>query len=155
VLGGLQQSGKIAAIGLATAKTSAILNIHSRHGVGALQSSYSLLHRTAEHSVFSLAKRLGAAFIAARPPYIADRGCDNPAVKMQCAFSGISHLAEQHRLPPLQLALAWLYHQSVQLVALEPLSGFIELEMAINAMKLSLTESEVLTIERAANGVQS
>lgn len=163
----LVQEGKIGYIGLSEVSSETVKRAHAIHPITAVQSEYSLFERTAEErGVVKTLEDLGIGFVAYSP---LGRGFlsgqirsidDLPENDFRRAIprfqeeyfhknielvEAIENLAKEKNITSSQLALAWIISKGIV-----PIPGTKRrkyLEQNINALKIQLSESDLLKLE--------
>ena len=140
-MAGLVKAGKVRAIGLSEVSAETLRRAHQVHPIAAVQSEYSLWTLDPEASVLPACRELGVAFVAYSPlgrgfltgKIRSQKDLDPEDYRSQSPrFEGnhlehnlrlvdqITKIAEENQCTPAQLALAWLLHQSPNVV---PIAG--------------------------------
>lgn len=170
----LIQQGKVRHFGLSEAGVQTIRRAHVVHPVTALQSEYSLWWRRPEEDVLPALEELGIGFVPFSP---LGRGFLTGKIDGSTTFDSsdfrnklprfttearkanqalvdlLNQIAQQKRVTPAQIALAWLLAQKPWIV---PIPGTRKLERLgenIGAASLELTPYDLHEIENAASGV--
>ena len=123
------QAGKVRHLGLSNVTADEVRRAHAIHPISAVQYEYSLWRREAETELLPTLRQLGIALVAWSPlgsgflTGTVDRlnendfrqnnprfAGDNLAANRK-RFSRLINLAEEFKISPAQLALAWLLHQ--------------------------------------------
>jgi aryl-alcohol dehydrogenase-like predicted oxidoreductase len=156
----LVRAGKVRSLGLSEVSATTLLRAHAAHPVVAVQSEYSLTTRNVEIAVLAACQEIGAALVAFSPlarafltaklldvdgldskdirrsmPRYAP---DNHAVNLQL-LPAYQDLANQAACTPAQLALAWLLHQSAQVVPIPGTTQLAHLHENLAAADVRLT----------------
>ncbi|KAK1592069.1 hypothetical protein Q3G72_018763 [Acer saccharum] len=117
----LVEEGKIKYIGLSEASVNTIKRAHVVHPITAIQMEYSLWTREIEEEIIPLCRELGIGIVAYGP--LGHGFFGGKAVAE--SLPNESLLVCGHSCTPLQLALAWLFHQGEDII---PIPGiFISL----------------------------
>src|SRR5712671_2318437 len=137
----LVRQGKVRFLGLSEAGEETIRRAHAVHPISALQSEYSLWTRDYEDEVIPTLRELGIGFVPFSPlgrgflsGNLRDLPADDMRRKISPRFDGeniernlkvvdrIKEIADQKRITPSQLALAWVLAQGKDMV---PIPGKI------------------------------
>src|SRR5712671_2388842 len=137
----LVKQGKVRYLGLSEAGANTIRRAHATHPISALQSEYSLWTRDYEDEVIPTLRELGIGFVPFSPlgrgflsGNLRDLPADDMRRKISPRFDGeniernlkvvdrIKEIADQKRITPSQLALAWVLAQGKDMV---PIPGKI------------------------------
>ena len=133
----LVQAGKVRYLGLSEASAATLRRAHAVHPIHALQSEYSLWTRNIEDNILPACRELGVSLVAYSP---LGRGFLSGRVQQREELSendwrrnnprfaaghfetnralarGVAELAENLKLTPAQLALAWLLAQGRDII---------------------------------------
>lgn len=171
-VGELVKDGKVRMFGLSEAGADNIRRAHAVHPVAALQSEYSLWSRDQERATLPVCLELGIAFVAYSPlgrGFLAGGGTkladtdfrrnlprwQGEALKHnQERAQALAALAEQKRCTAAQLALAWLLHQSDDIIPIPGTTKPTRLDENIGAVEIKLSADDLATIERAAGAAE-
>ena len=165
----LVKAGKVRHIGLSEVSASTLRRAHAEAPITSVQSEYSLWSRDPEvDGVLEVCQELGIGFLAYSP---LGRGFLTGQIKKLDDFeesdwrrrsprfehenfqttldlvARISELAEERRVTPAQLALAWVMAKSSHVVPIPGTKRRKYLEENLRAAELSLSASEVARIE--------
>lgn len=167
----LVKNGKVKYLGLSEAAAHTIRRAHAVHPISALQTEYSLWSREPEEDLFGTLRELGIGFVAYSP---LGRGFlsgnfksadDIPADdrrRMFPRFQGenfkknldlvhkLEALAEQRKVTPSQLALAWVLAQGHDIVPIPGTKRRKYLEENAAASDLELSAAELAELETLA-----
>jgi aryl-alcohol dehydrogenase-like predicted oxidoreductase len=167
----LVQEGKVRYLGLSEAAPETIRRAHAVHPIAALQSEYSLWSREPEDDLLPLCRELGIGFVAYSPigrGFLSGkiRTVDdlepNDRRRTFPRFQGenfqrnldlvkrIERIAEQKRIQPSQLALAWLFARGNGIVPIPGTRRRSHLEEDVAALDITLTGEELAAIDDAA-----
>lgn len=166
-MGELVKEGKVGYLGLSEVSSETVKRAHAVHPISAVQSEYSLFERTAEErGILNTLKELGIGFVAYSP---LGRGFlsgqirsidDLPENDFRRAIprfqethfyknielvKAIGALAEEKKITPSQLALAWIINKGIL-----PIPGTKRrkyLEQNIAATEIELNEADMLKLE--------
>jgi aryl-alcohol dehydrogenase-like predicted oxidoreductase len=167
----LIQQGKVKHFGLSEAGVQTIRRAHAVQPVTALQSEYSLWHRTPEKEVIPTLEELGIGFVPYSPlgkGFLTGTMDENTklhstdfrntvprfAVENRNANLAlvdlIRQIAEKKKATPAQIALAWLLAQKPWIVPIPGTTKRDRLEENLGAASLEMTPSNLRDIEDAA-----
>ena len=161
----LVEQGKVRHLGLSEASPETIRRAHAVHPITALQTEYSLWTRDPEDAVLPTVRELGIGFVAysplgrgflsgaiTKPEDLAedDFRRNNPRFQRENfgknleLVDRVREIADEKDVTPGQLALAWLLHQSEDIV---PIPGtkrvaYLEENAAADAIELSAEDLE-------------
>ena len=162
-LGELVTEGKIRAIGLCEINAHLLRRACSEHPIAALQSEYSLFARDVEHEILPTCLELGVSFFAYSP---LGRGILSGRIKsvdtlelndlrrQAPMFSRenlrhnlllvekIDKVAEKYDVTSGQIALAWLYHFSDNIIPIPGTKRIGYLEDNVEAMEITLSKED-------------
>lgn len=161
----LVREGKVRYLGLSEAGPQTIRRAHAVHPIAALQSEYSLVTREPEAVILPLLRELGIGFVAFSP---LGRGLLTGALELADAdvrkafprfsernLSANLRLVEQLRahaarleVTPGQLALAWVFAQGNDIVAIPGTRRRSRLEENVAAASLQLNSDDLRQLER-------
>jgi aryl-alcohol dehydrogenase-like predicted oxidoreductase len=166
----LVRQGKVRYLGLSEASAETIRRAHAVHPIAALQSEYSLWTRDVEQDILPTCRELGIGFVAYSPlgrgfltgrfrqtsDYAADdRRLTFPRFEPENfnrnleLLRRVEELAQQKKVKPSQLALAWLLAQGEDIVPIPGTKRRSYLEENLAALNISLTNDEQSTISAA------
>jgi len=166
----LVQAGKIRCLGLSEAGPDVIRRAQAVHPVSALQSEYSLWSREPEQQVFATTRELGITFVAYSPlgrgfltgqiKRFEDLAEDdwrrtNPRFRGEnfgrnlVLVERITRIAQEKRVTPAQLALAWVLAQGEDIVTIPGTTRRANLEQNLDALEVTLTEEDLAHINEA------
>ena len=167
----LVEQGKVRHLGLSEASPETIRRAHAVHPITALQTEYSLWTRDPEDAVLPTVRELGIGFVAYSP---LGRGFLSGAIsspddlaegdfrRNNPRFQGanfdknlelverVREIASERDVTPGQLALAWLLHQSEDIVPIPGTKRREYLEENAAADDIELSEDELARIDEAA-----
>ena len=161
----LVEQGKVRHLGLSEASPETIRRAHAVHPITALQTEYSLWTRDPEDEVLPTVRELGIGFVAysplgrgflsgaiTKPEDLAEDDFRRHNPRFQRENFGknlelvdrVREIADEKDVTPGQLALAWLLHQSEDIV---PIPGtkrvsYLEENAAADAIELSAEDLE-------------
>lgn len=165
----LVEEGKVKYIGLSEASPNTIRRAHAVHPISAVQMEYSLLTRDIEEEIIPVCRELGIGFVlycaTARGFFGGKRVLEDvpesSTLQTHPRFSGenlehnkifyhrIEGLAKKHGCTPIQLALAWIYHQGDDMVPIPGTTKPKHLDEDIGALRVKLTEEDLKEITDA------
>lgn len=166
----LVQAGKIRHIGLSEAEPDIIRRAHTVHPISALQTEYSLWSREPEHEILAVTRELGITFVSYSPlgrgfltgqfKRFEDLAEDdwrrnNPRFqgenfnKNLVLVERISEIAEDKKVTPAQLALAWVLAQGEDIVTIPGTKRRSYLEQNLGALDLQLSNEDLARINDA------
>ncbi len=159
----LVEEGKVRYLGLSEAAPDTLRRAHRVHPITALQMEYSLWTRDAEQTLLPLCRELGVGFVAYSP---LGRGFLSGAIRSPEDFDSddfrrhnprfqgenfqrnldlvdqVKALAEEKRVQPSQLALAWVLDQGEDIVPIFGTKRRRYLRENLGALQVSLSEEE-------------
>ncbi|HXN94905.1 MAG TPA: aldo/keto reductase [Candidatus Acidoferrales bacterium] len=171
---GLIREGKVKHFGLSEAGVQTIRRAHAVQPVTALQSEYSLWWREPEAQVIPTLEELGIGFVPFSPlgkgfltgkisedtkfdkndfrnivPRFTpeNRKANQALVELVCRF------AQQKKLTPAQIALAWLLAQKSWMVPIPGTTKLHRLEENIGAVNVKLSPEDLRELETAASKI--
>jgi aryl-alcohol dehydrogenase-like predicted oxidoreductase len=167
----LVEQGKVRHLGLSEASPETIRRAHAVHPISALQTEYSLWTRDPEDAVLPTVRELGIGFVAYSP---LGRGFLSGAItkpddlaeddfrRNNPRFQGenfdknlelverVREIADEKDVTPGQLALAWLLHQSEDIVPIPGTKRRSYLEENAAASEIDLSSDDLARIDDAA-----
>lgn len=167
----LIQQGKVKHFGLSEAGAQTIRRAHAVQPVTALQSEYSLWWREPEGEVIPTLEELGIGFVPFSP---LGKGFLTGAIKEDTKFDKtdfrnivprfseenrkanqamvdlIGTFAQQKKVTPAQIALAWLLARKPWIVPIPGTTKLHRLEENVGAAAAALTPEEIRELETAA-----
>ncbi|MEH2326232.1 MAG: aldo/keto reductase [Nostoc sp.] len=167
----LVQAGKVRYLGLSEAAPATIRRAVAVHPITALQTEYSLWSRDPEDEILPTIRELGIGFVAYSP---LGRGFLSGAItrpedlaaddfrRNHPRFQGenfsknlqlvekVKEIAEEKKVTPSQLALAWLLAQGEDIVPIPGTKRRTYLEENIAATEIVLTKDDLSRIEAIA-----
>jgi aryl-alcohol dehydrogenase-like predicted oxidoreductase len=165
----LVRQGKVRFLGLSEAGVKTIRRAHATHPISALQSEYSLWTRDYEDDVIPALRELGIGFVPFSPlgrGFLSGNLRDLPADDMRRRLSPrfesenieknlkvvdrIKEIADQKKITPSQLALAWVLAQGKDMVPIPGTKRRTYLEENVAATGIQLSKSELARIEEVA-----
>ncbi len=167
----LVEAGKVRFLGLSEAAPDTIRRAHGVHPISALQSEYSLFSRDVEDEHLPVLRELGIGFVAYSPlgrGFLTGRWKsvedlpegDTRAARFPRFQEGnfarnirlverVKEIAAEKDATPGQLALAWLLHQSDDIVPIPGTKRRTYLEENAAAAEITLTNEDSKRIEEA------
>ena len=164
----LVKEGKVRYIGLSEASPEVIRRAHATHPLTAVQSEYSLWTRDPEAEVLSTLRELGIGLVAYSPlgrgfltghiRSVDDLPEDdwrrtNPRFQAEALRENIEladrvrALAEERRVTPGQLALAWVHAQGEDIVPIPGTKRVKYLDDNLGAVNVRLSRDELAQID--------
>ena len=164
----LVKQGKVRYLGLSEASATSIRKAHAVHPIAALQSEYSLLTRDPEGEILDTVRELGITFVPFSP---LARGLVTATVndKAQLAeddyrrtvprfddehwktnqklVADFAALANDKKVTPAQLALAWVLAQGDDIIPIPGTKKRKYLEENAAAVDITLTQQDLQNIE--------
>jgi aryl-alcohol dehydrogenase-like predicted oxidoreductase len=171
----LIQEGKVKYFGLSEASALTIRRAHAVQPVAALQSEYSLFWREPETTVIPTLEELGIGFVPFSPlgkgfltgTITAETKFDSTDFRStvprfseenrkanQVLVDMVTRFAEQKKVTPGQIALAWLLAQKPWIVPIPGTTKLSRLEENIGATKVALTADDLAAIDQASAGIE-
>ena len=171
----LIQEGKVKHFGLSEASAQTIRRAHAVQPVAALQSEYSLFWRQPEEAVMPTLEELGIGFVPFSPlgkgfltgKIDADTKFDSTDFRStvprftpenrkanQALVDVISSFAEQKKMTPAQIALAWLLAKKPWIVPIPGTTKLARLEENLGAANVELTRQDVRPLEDASSEIK-
>ena len=171
-LGDLVRAGKIRAVGLSEVSAATLRSAHAEYPIAALQTEYSLWTRNPEIAVLQACRELGVSFVAFSP---VARGflCGQPLdpanfdakdIRRAMPRFAPEHLAANQRLlpayhalaqeagcSPAQLALAWLLHQSPDILPIPGTTSVAHLHDNLGAVQVQLSADLLARLDALIN----
>jgi aryl-alcohol dehydrogenase-like predicted oxidoreductase len=163
----LVTQGKVRHLGLSEASAETIRRAHAIHPITAVQTEYSLWTRDVEDAILPTLEELGIALVAYSPlgrgflsgrfssPDELDEGDfrrhgprfngENLKQNLKLA-ERVRELAEEKRITPGQLALAWVLHRGRHVVPIPGTKRVAYLEENVAAAEVELSDEEVRRI---------
>src|SRR5881275_2066615 len=170
----LIREGKVKHFGLSEAGVQTIRRAHAVQPVTALQSEYSLWWREPEKEILPLLEELGIGFVPFSPlgkgfltgkiteetqfdkndfRNIVPRFTPENRRANQAVVSLVSKFAEEKKVTPAQIALAWILAQQPWIVPIPGTTKLHRLEENIGAAEVELTPDDLSEIETAASKI--
>src|ERR1700736_6547886 len=171
----LIQQGKVKHFGLSEAGAQTIRRAHAVQPVAALQSEYSLWWRQPEEAVLPTLEELGIGFVPFAPlgkgfltgKINEDTKFDNTDFRNtiprfnpenrkanQALVDLLSKFAQERKVTPAQLALAWLLAKKPWIVPIPGTTKLHRLEENLGAANVELTPEDLLAIESASSNIR-
>lgn len=170
----LIEKGKVRHFGLSEAGVQTILRAHKVQPVAALQSEYSLWWREPEKEIFPLLQELGIGFVPFSPlgrGFLTgamnkdDRFEKNDLRNMLPRFSAenrasnqpivdlVAEFAQQKKVTPAQLALAWILAQRPWIVPIPGTTKVSRLDENLGAADVELTSEDIRRFDAAISNI--
>jgi aryl-alcohol dehydrogenase-like predicted oxidoreductase len=170
----LIQAGKVKHFGLSEAGVQTIRRAHKVQPVTALQSEYSLWWREPEAEIIPTLEELGIGFVPFSPlgkgfltgkisedtqfdktdfRNIVPRFSPENRKNNQAMADLIGKFAQQKKVTPAQIALAWLLAQKPWIVPIPGTTKLHRLEENIGATAVELTHDDIRQLETAASKI--
>jgi aryl-alcohol dehydrogenase-like predicted oxidoreductase len=170
----LIQQGKVKHFGLSEAGVQTIRRAHKVQPVTALQSEYSLWWREPEAEVMPTLEELGIGFVPFSPlgkgfltgkisedtqfdkndfRNIVPRFTPENRKTNQALVDLIGKFAQEKKVTPAQVALAWLLAQKPWIVPIPGTTKLHRLEENIGAVAVELTSDDLRQLEAAASKI--
>jgi aryl-alcohol dehydrogenase-like predicted oxidoreductase len=164
----LVAAGKIRHIGLSEAAPETIRRAHAVHPITAVQTEYSMWTRDPEEGVLPTCRELGIGFVAYSPlgrGFLSGRFSspedldENDFRRHGPRFTGenleanlrlaakVAEIAQEKRITPAQLAIAWVLAQGEDLVPIPGTKRVEYLEDNAGAVDVALTDEDLQRIE--------
>lgn len=174
VMADLVKEGKVRFLGLSEASVQTIRRAHAVHPISALQSEYSLWERGIEAAILPALRELGIGLVPFAP---LGRGFLSGKVKRAedyppedfrhldprlqgdnfeqnvAAAQAVQQLAESKGVSASQIALAWVMHQGLDVVAIPGTKRRHYLEENIGAAQVYLRQDELLDVGRSLSAI--
>src|SRR5947207_3149468 len=171
----LIHEGKVKHFGLSEAGVKTIRRAHAVQPVAALQSEYSLFWREPEETVMPTLEELGIGFVPFSPlgkgfltgKIDADTKFDGTDFRSsvprfsaenrkvnQALVDVIRSFAEQRKVTPAQIALAWLLAKKPWIVPIPGTTKLARLEENLGAAAVELTPNDVRALEDASSKIK-
>jgi len=171
----LIQEGKVKNFGLSEANAQTIRRAHAIQPVAALQSEYSLFWREPEETVMPTLEELGIGFVPFSPlgkgfltgKIDADTKFESTDFRNsvprfsaenrkanQALVDLVISFAEQKKVTPAQIALAWLLAKKPWIVPIPGTTKLARLEENLGAVEVELTAADVLALEEASSKIK-
>jgi len=171
---GLIREGKVKHFGLSEAGVQTIRRAHAVQPVAALQSEYSLWWREPEAEVIPALEELGIGFVPFSPlgkgfltgkisedtkfdkndfRNIVPRFTPENRRANQALADLLGRFAQQKKVTPAQIALAWLLGQKPWIVPIPGTTKLHRLEENIGAVNVGLSPEDLRELETAASRI--
>jgi len=161
----LVEQGKVRFLGLCEARPETIRRAHKVHPISAVQTEYSLLYRTEAEETRATTRSLGIGFVAysplgrgflagtirtfadvdgrraAHPRFAAENFDHNRAL-----VEKVEAIAREKGCTPSQVALAWLFAQGDDVVAIPGTRYLERLKENLGALDVTLSADDVARI---------
>ena len=166
----LVREGKVRFLGLSEAGATNIRRAHAVHAISAVQSEYSLWERNVESDILPVLRELNIGFVPFSPlgrGFLTGkvvRGEDYPSTDFRnddprfqganfdanfAAAGVITEVATAYNATPAQIALAWVLHQSEDIVPIPGTKRRPYLEQNIAAAEIMLDATTLLSLNNA------
>jgi aryl-alcohol dehydrogenase-like predicted oxidoreductase len=170
----LIQQGKVKHFGLSEAGVQTIRRAHAVQPVAALQSEYSLWFREPEAEIIPTLEELGIGFVPFSPlgkgfltgainadtkfdktdfRNVVPRFTEENRKANQALVELIGRFAQQKKVTPAQIALAWLLAQKQWIVPIPGTTKLHRLEENLGAAGVELTPEDLRELETAASKI--
>jgi aryl-alcohol dehydrogenase-like predicted oxidoreductase len=170
----LIQQGKVKHFGLSEAGAQTIRRAHTVQPVAALQSEYSLWFREPEAEIIPTLEELGIGFVPFSPlgkgfltgkisedtqfdkndfRNVVPRFTPENRKANQAVVDLIGQFAQQKKVTPAQIALAWLLAQKPWIVPIPGTTKLHRLEENIGAASVELTPEDLRQLETATSQI--
>ncbi len=170
----LIQQGKVKHFGLSEAGVKTIRRSHAVQPVTALQSEYSLWFREPEAEVIPTLEELGIGFVPFSPlgkgfltgainadtkfdktdfRNVVPRFTEENRKANQALVDFIGRFAQQKKVTPAQIALAWLLAQKPWIVPIPGTTKLHRLDENLGAAAVELTPKDLRELETAASKI--
>jgi len=171
----LIQQGKVKHFGLSEAGVRTIRRAHAVQPVTALQSEYSLWWRQPEQEVIPTLEELGIGFVPFSPlrkafltgkiseetkfdqndfRNIVPRFTPENRKANQALVDLVGRFAQQKKITPAQVALAWLLAQKLWIVPIPGTTKLHRLEENLGAASVQLSSDDLRQIDPASSAIQ-
>jgi len=171
----LIQQGKVKHFGLSEAGVRTIRRAHAVQPVTALQSEYSLWWRQPEQEVIPTLEELGIGFVPFSPlgkgfltgkiseetkfdqndfRNIVPRFTPENRKANQALVDLVGRFAQQKKITPAQVALAWLLAQKLWIVPIPGTTKLHRLEENLGAASVQLSSDDLRQIDAASSAIQ-
>jgi aryl-alcohol dehydrogenase-like predicted oxidoreductase len=171
----LIQEGKVKHFGLSEAGAQSVRRAHAVQPVTALQSEYSLWWREPETNVFPTCEELGIGFVPFSPlgrGFLTGKMDENTSFAKgdirnnyprfspearkanQALVEQLESIAAAKRVPPAQIALAWLLAQKPWIVPIPGTTKVERLKENVAAATVALSEEELHRIQDLLSQIQ-
>ena len=166
--------GKVKYFGLSEAGVMTIRRAHAVQPVTALQSEYSLWWREPEEEILPTLEELGIGFVPFSPlgkGFLTGK-IDEDTTFVESDFRNtvprfdpgnrkanqelvefVKRIAEQKRVTPAQIALAWLLSRKPWIVPIPGTTKLRRLEENLGAVEVELTADDLIMINQALEGI--
>ncbi|XP_022958734.1 perakine reductase-like [Cucurbita moschata] len=158
----LVEEGKIKYIGLSEASGNTIRRAHAVHPITVVQMEYSLWSRDIEDDIIPLCRELGIGIVAYSPlgrgffggKAIAEslpsesslayhpRFSKESLEQNEAIYRRLTNLAVKHGYTTVQLALAWLLHQGIDIIPIPGTTKLGNLDSNTESLSVKLTEKD-------------
>jgi aryl-alcohol dehydrogenase-like predicted oxidoreductase len=170
----LIHEGKVKHFGMSEAGVKTIRRAHAVQPVTALQSEYSLWFREPESEVIPTLEELGIGFVPFSPlgkgfltgkinhetkfaegdfRNVVPRFTEENRKANQAMVDMVGRFAQQKKVPPAQIALAWLLAQKPWIVPIPGTTKLHRLEENLGAVHVTLSPEECHELRNAASKI--
>lgn len=167
----LVHAGKVRHLGLSEASATTLRRAHAVHMIAALQTEYSLFARDVEGEILPACRELGIGFVAYSPlgrgllsgaipsrEYLKTgdyrlnhpRFAEDNLARNTKVVELLKFIAREQSITPGQLALAWLLHQSQDIVPIPGTRRRARIEENCAAVEVVLSKESLARIDAAA-----
>lgn len=171
----LIREGKVKYFGMSEAGVQSIRKAHAVLPVTALQSEYSMFWREPEKEIIPLLEELGIGFVPFSPlgkgfltgainehtkfdptdfRNIVPRFTEENRKANQALVDLLKAISKENNATPAQIALAWLLAQKPFIAPIPGTTKIHRLEENVGAVKISLSENELLRINNALKEIE-
>ncbi len=171
----LIQEGKVKHFGLSEAGANTIRRAHAVQRVTALQSEYSLFWREPEQSVIPTLEELGIGFVPFSPlgkgfltgkidsstkfdstdfRAVVPRFTEENRKANQKSVDMVKSFADQKKVTPAQIALAWLSAKKTWIVPIPGTTKVSRLEENLGATSVQLSADDVRALDEASSAIK-
>ena len=139
----LRNEGKVANIGISTAKVAQVEVAITQAGVVCVQNAFSLVDQS-DIATLELCRQHNIAYV----PYF-PLGSAFPGMPKVTANTTVQTVAARMGATPAQVGLAWLLNQSENILLIPGTSSLAHLEENMNVADLVLSPEDIADLERA------
>jgi aryl-alcohol dehydrogenase-like predicted oxidoreductase len=172
---GLIEEGKVKHFGMSEAAAKTIRRAHAVQPVTALQSEYSLFFREPEETILPTLEELGIGFVPFSPlgkgfltgKMSADTKFDKTDFRStlpkfspenlranHALVDVVTSFAKRKKIPPAQVALAWLLAQKSWIVPIPGTTKLERLEENLGAVDVELSAEELRELDETSSQVK-
>jgi aryl-alcohol dehydrogenase-like predicted oxidoreductase len=170
----LIQAGKVKHFGLSEAGAKTIRRAHAVQPVAALQSEYSLWHRTPEKEIIPTLEELGIGLVPFSPlgkGFLTGKMDENTTFEStdfrrtlprftpealkanQAVIELLNRIAERKRATPAQIALAWVLAQKPWMAPIPGTTKLARLDENLGALSVELTPDDLREIDHVGSQI--